>query len=293
MVGLAALTRSILWPFPIVLLPLAFCAMRSPIRQRVYIVVCLTLGYALVVGPWAVRNTKLQGVFTVVNTMGGITLRMGNYEHTPLNRAWSPVTLGGRNSIFRELYQEHPEATGWTEGMKEKWAAKKALAYMRDHPLLTLKRSVVKFASFWGLERTIIAGWQFGLYRPPLWCMVLGTLLIPLAYIVLMLLASLGLFWARPLDSRVHLFFLVFIVFVMSIHTIVFGHARYHLPYVSLLFFYAAAAVVGRKWRYLYTGVRHAAAPVAIWIGLLVIWAREVFVINGDRIQALIRAFTL
>ncbi len=108
-----------------------------------------------------------------------------------------------------------------------------------------------------------------------------------------MLLASLGLFWARPLDSRVHLFFLVFIGFVMSIHTIVFGHARYHLPYMPFLLFYAAGAVVGRKWRYLHTGVRHAAAPVAIWIGLLVIWGREVFVIEVDRIQALLRAFTL
>ncbi len=41
-----------------------------------------------VVGPWAVRNTRLQGVVTIVDTMGGMNLRMGNYEHTPDDRMW-------------------------------------------------------------------------------------------------------------------------------------------------------------------------------------------------------------
>jgi 4-amino-4-deoxy-L-arabinose transferase-like glycosyltransferase len=78
--GLAALTRSILWPFPLVLCPLAFFSVRGSPWVRWQVVLCLFFGYALVVTPWALRNTRLQGVFTVIDTMGGLTLRMGNYE---------------------------------------------------------------------------------------------------------------------------------------------------------------------------------------------------------------------
>ena len=108
--GLAALTKSILWPFPILLCPLAFFMLTGSRLGRLRLVGCLFLGYLVIVGPWAVRNTALQGEFTVVSTMGGITLLMGNYEHTPLNRAWDPITLRGERSIFQKLRRQHPES---------------------------------------------------------------------------------------------------------------------------------------------------------------------------------------
>lgn len=291
LLGLAALTRSILWLFPLVLVPLAFYSLRSSLRRRLYIVVCLALGYALVVTPWAVRNTRLQGVFTVVNTMGGITLRMGNYEHTLLYRAWDPITLQGETSIFHDLHQEHAEVSTWTEGRKEKWATKKALAYMLEHPLLTLKRAIIKCANLWGLEREVIAAWQQGLYQPPRWFVIFGTLVITLSYIVLMLLASLGVFLARPEDRRAHLFFLLLVAFIAGLHTITFGHSRYHLPFVPLLLLYATAAVHSQSWRRFREGFRQVAAPIAVWAGLGAIWGREVLLIDAHRIRDFLRVF--
>jgi 4-amino-4-deoxy-L-arabinose transferase-like glycosyltransferase len=289
MLGLAALTRSILWLFPLVLCPLVFFSVHGTLRMRLQVALGLFLGFALIVTPWAVRNTKLQGVFSVVDTMGGLTLRMGNYEHTPLYRAWDPVTLHGEISIFHQLHQEHPDAPVWTEGQKEKWALRATLAYILAHPLVTLQRAVVKFANFWGLERVIIAGWQQGLYQPPPWLAGLGTLVITFSYILVTLGASLGFFLALPMDRRAHRFFLLLMLFICGMHTVVFGHERYHLPLIPFLYLYAAAAVVNRSWHRLQDGMSVAVSPGAAWMILFLIWAWEVCIVDMARIQALLR----
>jgi len=287
--GLASLTRSILWPFPAVLCPLAFFSVRGSRWMRIQIALSLLLGYVLVVAPWAVRNTRLQEVVTVIDTMGGLNLRMGNYEHTPLNRAWDAISLTGEQSWAHELRREHPDASTWTEGRKEKWAQRKALMYMLANPLTTLKRAIVKFFNFWGLERTVIAGWQQGLYHPPRWFSAIGTLLITGAYVLTMLLASLGLFLAPPADARAHIFLVLVMVFVSGVHTLVFGHERYHLPLIPLLLLYATAAVTRRSWHRLRDGGRTAAAAIIACIGLFVGWGREVFIVDVHRIKELLR----
>jgi 4-amino-4-deoxy-L-arabinose transferase-like glycosyltransferase len=124
--GLAALTRSVLWPFPAIACPFLLFALPGSWWRRFVIVALFCMGYAAVVMPWAIRNTRLQGVPTMIDTMGGIALRMGNYEYTPLNRAWDPVTLHGDKSIFQGLREEHPDVPSWTEGQKEKWMLRKA-----------------------------------------------------------------------------------------------------------------------------------------------------------------------
>ena len=58
-------------------------------------------GFAAAVVPWAIRNTRLQEVTTIVDTMGGINLRMGNYEFTPDDRMWDAVSIKGeRNWVY-------------------------------------------------------------------------------------------------------------------------------------------------------------------------------------------------
>ena len=287
--GLAALTRSVLWPFPLVLCPFVFFVVPGSRERRFWLAGFLLIGYGLVVAPWAIRNTRLQGVFTMIDTMGGITLRMGNYEHTPLNRAWDPVTLQGDKSIFQDLRAEHPDVSAWTEGQKEKWALRKALTYMLDHPGLTFQRSVIKFTNFWGLERTVIAGWQQGLYHPPRWFVALGTLVIPVFYAAVILLACCGVFLSPPAEHRMHVLLLLMVGFIAGMHTLAFGHERYHLPLIPLLMLYAAAAVTQRSWQHLGIRLRRTAAPLAVATSLLVIWGREVLVVEADRIQSLLR----
>ena len=157
--GFATLTRSILWPLPLVLCPLLALLIRAPLARRLALPCLVAIGYALIVAPWAIRNTRLQGVPTIVDTMGGINLRMGNYEYTPDDRMWDAVALTGEKSWVYGIWNDLPGQT-ITEGRKEKWAQRKAIEFMRAHPGVTLRRSFIKFADFWGLEREFIAGVQ-------------------------------------------------------------------------------------------------------------------------------------
>lgn len=290
--GLAALTRSILWPFPLVLCPLTFLSVSGSWRWRTQLAVSLLLGYVVVVAPWAIRNTRLQGVFTVVDTMGGLNLMMGNYAHTPLNRAWDAVALKGEQSWVYGLPQTPPDGFIWTEGQKEKWAQRQAFTYMLTHPGLTLKRAVVKFVSFWGLERVIIAGWQRGFYTPPWWGVVPASLAITLAYTLTMLCASFGFFLVIPENRKAHLFLVVVMLFMCGVHTIVFGHERYRLPLMPCILLYAAAAWRQQPWRHLRERMPLALAPMAMCLVLLGIWGRELLFIETDRIGTLLRMFS-
>ena len=166
--GLAALTRSVLWPLPVVLCPLLAVLIQAPLARRLALPALVLVGYVVVVAPWAVRNTRLQEVLTVVDTMGGINLRMGNYGYTPDDRMWDAVSIGGEKSWVRGFATDRPDQKP-TEGRKDKWAQRKALAYMRAHPMITARRSLIKFADFWGLDREFIAGVQTGLFSPPTW----------------------------------------------------------------------------------------------------------------------------
>src|SRR5206468_3998619 len=117
--GLAALTRSIAWPFAFVLIPFLALAIRATVRQRVVACVAVLIGYGLVITPWAIRNTRLQGTMTIVDTMSGINLLTGNYEYTPEDRMWEGVNLvGGPHSWIAPLIKEYP-GRYFTEGEKD------------------------------------------------------------------------------------------------------------------------------------------------------------------------------
>src|SRR5262249_27026447 len=122
-----------------------------------------------------------------------------------------------------------------TEGRKEKWAQRKALEYMREHPLITLRRSFIKFADFWGLEREFIAGVHGGLYAPPVWFQLIASLLSTCGYVFVVTVGGAGLWLAPASDRRAQVVVLLPVVAIIAAHTIVFGHSRYHLPLVPIL----------------------------------------------------------
>jgi hypothetical protein len=101
------------------------------------------------------------------------------------------------------------------------------------------------------------------------------------------LLACLGVFLAPPADRRFHWLCLALIGFVAGVHTIVFGHSRYHTPLVPLLLLYAGAAVAQRSWRHL--GKLPAAGSLLAAGMFLAIWAREILGRDLGRIAELLR----
>jgi hypothetical protein len=283
--GFATLTRSILWPLPLVLCPLLALLIRAPLARRLALPCLVAIGFALIVAPWAIRNTRLQGVPTIVDTMGGINLRMGNYEYTPDDRMWDAVGLTGEQSWVYGIWNDLPGET-ITEGRKDKWAQRKALEFMRAHPGLTLRRSFIKFADFWGLEREFVAGVQNGLYAPPLWFQVVGSAAIVLGYALVVMAGAAGIWMAAPDDRRMQILLLLPILVIMGGHTIVFGHSRYHLPLIPIFGLYAAALwsaapAFALSHRFVRIG---ALASVS---ALLAVWIRQVVVVDLARISSL------
>ena len=283
--GLATLTRSILWPLPLILCPLLAVLIRAPLARRLALPCLVLAGYALVVAPWAIRNTRLQRVVTIVDTMGGINLRMGNYEYTPDDRMWDAVALGGEKSWVHGLVSD--PSNPLTEGQKEKWAQRKAIEYMRANPRITLRRAFIKFADFWGLEREFVAGVQNGLYTPPVWFQFVGSLAIVLGYAALVLAGAAGIWLAAPDDWRLHLVLLLPVVVIMGAHTIVFGHSRYHLPLMPLFAVYAAALVARRPLGRVSRRPLLVGAALTATV-LLAIWIHQIAGSDFGRIAALL-----
>jgi 4-amino-4-deoxy-L-arabinose transferase-like glycosyltransferase len=283
--GLGALTRSVLWPLPLVVCPMFGLLVRGTRAQRMLVPAIFLAGYALVVVPWSVRNTQLQGVFTVVDTMGGLNLRMCNYEHTPEDRMWDAVSLTGERSWVYAFTQEaHPQPV--TEGMKDRWAQRMAVQYIADHPGTTARRALIKFADFWGLERTYIAGVQEGLYTPPVWFAAAAIVAITASWIALALLGGAGIWLTAP-AARAHLVLLLPVLAIAAAHTATFGHPRYHVPLVPILALYAAGIWQAGPVR-TFLATRPAVYGAALTVAaLLAIWIRQVLV-EAERLRALL-----
>jgi 4-amino-4-deoxy-L-arabinose transferase-like glycosyltransferase len=275
-IGCAALTRSVLWPFPLVLVPMLLVWGPGSLRARTAVVIGVLAGYGLVVGPWAVRNTRLQHVPVVVDTMGGMNLRIGNYEYTPDDRMWSAAfDYKDEKSWSAALATEHPEATGWTDGQKEKWAQRKAVQFIVAHPLLTARRCAIRFADFWGLEREFVALVRDGKYQVPAWFGIVGAAATLLTFPVLILLAVYGTLAAVPADKPTAGFVVLLTVFVCGLHCLVFAHSRYRLPLTPFFAVFAAAVLVQRP----HAGSLPAWRRLAVWglgLALVLIWGRQV-----------------
>jgi hypothetical protein len=220
--------------------------------------------------------------------MGGMNLRMGNYEFTPHDRIWDAVSLQGAQSWIVGLPPHPPGGGEWTEGWKERWAREQAIAFMRQHPVLTLWRAAIKFSDFWALDRDFAAALQRGLYHPPLWAAVVATGAITLAFPLVLGLAILGACLRPPADWRSHLVLILLVLFVTALHSVVFGHPRYRLPLMPILAVYSGAAVSARAWHRLREGWRVALLPGALAVTVATIWTTQFLVRDWPFVRRLL-----
>ena len=247
--GLAALTRSVMWLFPPVLALFILLALRElSWLRRVVLAFAPFVTFAMTITPWAVRNTHLQETFTTIDTMGGRNFMMGNYEHTPLDRPWATISIQGDASWDSVLSAEAPGYRETTQGQRDKLALRRTLNYISHHPALTLKRSVVKFLHFWQLDRSLVAGAAsdyWGHWPKP--ALIGLTLTVCGASAAVIIATMFGVFMLPGLGDRRHWFALLIVLFVCGIHTLVFAHARYRLPLMPILAVFAASAMVNLR----------------------------------------------
>jgi 4-amino-4-deoxy-L-arabinose transferase-like glycosyltransferase len=242
--GLGALTRSILFPFAPVLCIFLLFAWRGSYVRRGLAVLAFALPFALVLAPWAVRNSRLQDTFIAVDCMGGRNFMMGNYEYTPLYRSWDAIAIGGEREWIKVLNAHHPEMSGLTQGKVDQLAGKEAIRFIRENPGLTAKRDIVKFFDFWGLERELVAGANRKFFGQ-LDRSVIAALGIVICgfYAIVLVSGTFGAGLHPPADRRAHILLLLVIGFHCAVHTVVFAHSRYHLPIMPFAMVYSAAAL--------------------------------------------------
>lgn len=280
--GLGALTRSVLWPFPFLFCPALALLLKGSLRTRLALPALVLAGYSVAVVPWAVRNTRLQGTLTVIDSMDGQHFRMGNYENTPDERMWA----GAQNSHEENWGEQAARETGQrvTEGSKDQWALRKAVTYIVTHPGITLRRSMIRFADFWGIEREFVAGVQEGLFSPPRWFVAAGAVAIGFGYVAIVILGAAGI-WLHAPTRRAHMMLLLPVLAITGAHTLAFGHSRYHIPLIPILCLYGAALLSAREpiaWRRYRPALVGAAISITIFIS---IWVRQIVTVDGARIR--------
>src|SRR5262245_671246 len=249
-------------------------------RWAAHCAVLLALLVALTV-PWVVRNTRVQGTFTLIATNGGMVFLAGNYEHTPADRPWRANTLDPEFKV-RYLFSQD-----LSEGVTQKLAVRRALAFIAEHPWLTIRNSVIRVATVWCLVRAVIGVFLKGTYGAVAAPTVVAVTIAIFAGYVLVVLGGLaGLCYALSRGGPAmgaHFYFAALIVFVTAVHAPVSGHPRYHLPLIPLFAVYAAQAWVIRRelWAARRSWPMYAASACA---GLLaIVWAREVLFVELAR----------
>lgn len=281
--GLGALTRSALFFYAPILAVYVLVFARAPVTRRLLATGLFIVVFAVILAPWTIRNTRLQKTFTTVDCMGGRNLMMGNYEYTPMERTWATIDIHGEHAWYTVLAKEHPNFAELTQGQRDKAAMRYGLEYIKAHPWLTLQRDIRKFFHFWQLERTLIAGAKAGRFGPiPKPLFLVGTAVLFAAQALLFIAAIYGGFLLAP-ERRYHWLLLLMMALLCAMHSLIFGHSRYHLPLIPLIAIYAAIALLGyrdilgrrRNWRFWLASLAS--------LVLVASWLYEIFILDFSR----------
>lgn len=140
--GLAALTKTLV----VLLLPLIALWWWRQIgfRRALGLGAALAFTFAAFLLPWVIRNTDVQGTFTLVSTNDGSNLYQGN------NPCVADYLLRGWDAQWVDCLDPLP--SGLSETEQSAWYRDRAFAYLRDH-IGDLPRLLgVKLLTLWSPE---------------------------------------------------------------------------------------------------------------------------------------------
>jgi hypothetical protein len=117
---------------------------------------------------------------------------------------------------------------------------RRTIAYVLENPGLTARRDVIKFFNFWQLERSLVAGLSRGWWgNLSTRAVLIVTFVVFGSYVAAMMSGILAFASSPPTDRQLHWYLLLVTGFICAVHTVVFGHSRYHLALMPLLLVYA------------------------------------------------------
>jgi hypothetical protein len=257
--GMAALARPLLLPLAAAV-PLWLLWRGHGGRRAFERATLLLLGVLLVLGPWAVRNHRVLGRWSLSST-GGYNFLLGNHADA----------LGGyrRPSRFG-LRPDLSPGPGADSGYRRGWAD------IRRYPGRSLIRIVQKITYLFALETDGVMWSLMGRPAPAPRAVLLGLLAAAnAAYVILITGALLGLLGERPGRSFTA-YFLVHAACLVGVCAVYVADPRYHFALVPLASVFLAKAIVV-DWPRLSDGLRRrepAARRQALrWAGLTAVFA--------------------
>ena len=274
--GLASLTRSAAYPLVLPLAITLVILVKGNRLKSVFHAFIMVTVFFLTLSPWIYRNYELFDTFVPVDTLGGLNLYIGNYAHTPYFRGVSALELTGEKAW---AFGHAEELDDLNEAQRQKWAIGMAMNYMLDHPTQTTLRSILKFADFWGLERTIIAGIQKNLFLNAFGKMekIIISIIIILGYVFVAIWGFFGLIWKLKYQrSTMDIIALILIISYSGLYAISLGHSRYHLPLIPLLMGYAAWSLLNLKMFILERRVQVFRISSILILSFILIWSYEI-----------------
>ncbi len=224
--GLAILTKGV--PLPLVLLlPPLLLLLGFSWRDTVRYGFLAILAAGLVLAPWGFRNYRVFGAVVPVSTNGGASFYASNHAGSD-----GLGTGYYRNSIM--LQDTRLRAQGWTELQRSDYFFRQGMAFVKNEPASALRLFAKKIYLYMDPMHAEQA--ENGTTRRQ----------VNWAYVGILVLAVLGIFWGRKDKVLRRQFFLLaslFIYFVMF-HAFFHSAHRYRLPTEPLLIALAAVALV-------------------------------------------------
>jgi 4-amino-4-deoxy-L-arabinose transferase-like glycosyltransferase len=231
-IGAAALVRSLLLMFPVVMLP--YLNRIAPSRRKLVVYwFSIVIGVMIVVAPWMIRNGQRVGR-AIISTNGGVNLYIGN----------NPLAGGGFTPPDSSLIIMAP---GNREAYYDRLGYQLAGDYIIQYPFVFFKRGFLKVAHLLatdteGLFREMRTAAQTGNTLPILPAAVFSQsyYMICLLFALAGIMVSLCRFRLRRPGGYLLIFTMVY---WLAIHFVVFGDARFHYPIIPILAGFAAVAI--------------------------------------------------
>jgi len=216
LLGLTALTRSVILPFVLA----AFCLLFFLHRKQTLLFV---LSFLLVITPWIVRNSLLHHKLTGIETSTGYNLYLGYHP-----KGNGSFVFGPSLDLLTIL----------DDAERDRIGTQKAIEFIKVQPDRFIPLALNRLGFFFGLEKRVLMYFYsnniIGYIPRPLLLAIAAILLLP--FVLISISAALGLSFLRWKPEHILLAFL-FLGYILP-HVFILSEDRFHLalvPYIAIL----------------------------------------------------------
>ncbi|MGE5373647.1 MAG: hypothetical protein ACM3XO_01225 [Bacteroidota bacterium] len=216
LLGLTALTRSVILPFAVA----AFCLLFYVHRKRALLFI---LALAITITPWIVRNSLLHHKLTGIETSMGYNLYLGYHPQ------------GNGSFVFGPSLDL---LTILDDAQRDRVGTEKAIGFIKAQPQRFIPLAIHRLGFFFGLEKRVLMYFYSNnlLGHVPLPGLLSISAVLLLPFIFVSLSAALGLVHLRNTPEHI-LLVLLFIGYLLP-HVLILSEDRFHLallPYLAIL----------------------------------------------------------